>query len=165
MIIGMVIINTQQTYLTSKIEERLSFILPLLFILFFTLAGANLHIGALPSLGLIGVVYVLGRTCGLIGGARLGAIIGKSEDKIRKYLGLGILSQAGVAIGLSLMVKQEFKGMGKIIETINGVNITTGDKIGALVITIVTATCILFEIIGPITTKIALKKAGEIKEN
>jgi len=165
MIIGMVIINTQQTSLTSKIEERLSLILPLLFILFFTLAGANLHIGALPSLGLIGVVYVLGRTCGLIGGARLGAIIGKSEDKIRKYLGLGILSQAGVAIGLSLMVKQEFKGMGKIIETVNGVNITTGDKVGALVITIVTATCILFEIIGPITTKIALKKAGEIKEN
>lgn len=165
MIIGMVIVNTQQTSLTSKIEERLSLILPLLFLLFFTLAGANLHIRALPSLGLIGVVYVIGRTCGLIGGARLGAIIGKSEDNIRKYLGLGILSQAGVAIGLSLMVKQELKGMGKIIETINGVNITTGDKIGAFVITIITATCILFEIIGPITTKIALKRAGEIKEN
>jgi len=165
MIIGMVIINTQQTSFTSKIEERLSLILPLLFILFFTLAGANLHIRALPSLGLLGVVYVLGRTFGLIGGARLGAIVGKSEDNIRKYLGLGILSQAGVAIGLSLMVKQELKGMGRIIETMNGVNITTGDKIGVFVITVITATCILFEIIGPITTKIALKRAGEIKEN
>ena len=164
MVVGMTIVNTQPTSLISKIEDRLSQILPLLFILFFTLAGSSLHLKALPSLGMIGLIYILSRAAGLIGGARLGAIAGKSEEKIKKYLGLGILSQAGVAIGLSLMIKQEFKGMGKVVEVINGSNITTGDKIGSLVITIITATCIVFEIIGPITTKIALKKAGEIKE-
>ena len=164
MIVGMIIVNTQKTSLISKIEERLSQILPLLFILFFTVAGSSLHIKKLPSLGLIGLVYILTRSAGLIGGARLGAILGKSEEKIKKYLGLGILSQAGVAIGLSLMITQEFKGMGKVVDVVNGVNVTTGDQLGSLVITIVTATCIVFEIIGPITTKIALKKAGEIKE-
>ncbi len=165
MIIGMVLVNTQRTSLLGKINEKLSTFLPLLFLLFFSLAGAELHIKALPSLGIVGIVYFFARSIGLIGGARLGAILGGAEDKIRKYLGLGILSQAGVAIGLTLMVKQEFEGLGKTIKVINGSNFTTGDFIGTSLITIVTATSILFEIVGPITTKIALKKAGEIKED
>ncbi|MCK4295076.1 MAG: hypothetical protein KAX28_00290, partial [Candidatus Marinimicrobia bacterium] len=140
-------------------------VMPLFFILFFTLAGANLHLNVLPSLGILGVVYVLTRSVGLVGGARIGAIVGRAEDKIRKYLGLGILSQAGVAIGLALIVKHEFKGLGKIVEVVNGTNITSGDKLGAIVITTVTATCIFFEIIGPVLTKIGLKKAGEINKD
>jgi len=78
---------------------------------------------------------------------------------VRNYIGLGILSQAGVAIGLSLIVKQDFSGLGK---SIGKTLITSGDQIGTIVITTVTATCIFFEIIGPILTKIALQKAGEI---
>ena len=64
------------------------------------------------SLGLLGVVYILGRSFGLISGAAFGATIGKLETKIRKYLGMGILSQAGVAIGLALIVKSEFAELG-----------------------------------------------------
>jgi hypothetical protein len=86
-----------------------------------------------------------------MGGAFIGAGLGRMGDNIRNYLGMGILSQAGVAIGLSLMVKQEFAALGE-----------TGIAIGAAVITTVTATCIFFEIIGPILTKIGLTKAGEI---
>ena len=89
--------------------------------------------------------------------------MGKMEEKIKKYVGLGILSQAGVAIGLSLVVKHEFSGIGKIISSEGGKVFTTGDQIGIAVITTVTATCLFFEIIGPILTKFALKKAGEIK--
>lgn len=162
MVIGMFIVNVSDRSLVTKIQSRLSLLLPLLFIMFFTLAGASLHVAALPALGILGVVYVISRSVGLIGGSRLGAIIGKSNDNIKNYLGLGILSQAGVAIGLSLMVKQSFKGMGKVVETVNGIDVTSGDQIGAMIITTVTATCIFFEIIGPILTKIALKKAGEI---
>lgn len=165
MIIGMVIVNTQKDSLLNKINDKLSTFLPLLFLLFFSLAGANLHIKSLPSLGFVGLMYFIGRATGLITGARLGAIIGGAEAKIRKYLGLGILSQAGVAIGLTLMVKQEFEGLGKVIKTTGNTQLTTGDHIGLSLITIVTATSILFEIIGPILTKIALKKAGEIKED
>lgn len=162
MITGVFIINTQSNILVSKIQNSMRSFMPLLFILFFTLAGANLHINALPSLGLIGIIYVICRSSGLILGSRMGAVIGKVEKKIKNWIGLGILSQAGVAIGLALMVKSEFAGMGKIVETIDGKDITTGDQIGSIILTTVTATCIFFEIVGPILTKIALSKAGEI---
>ena len=163
MVVGMFIINTQPHSLVQKIQNRLPMIMPILFILFFTLAGSNLHLAVLPSLGLLGIIYILMRGSGLIIGARIGAMLGKVEKKIKNYVGLGILSQAGVAIGLSLIVKHEFKGLGKVIEVVNGENITSGDKLGTMVLTTVTATCIFFEIIGPILTKIALKKAGEIE--
>lgn len=151
MVLGFLIVNTQANSLLKKIEDELSNVMPLLFVLFFVLAGANLHVAALPSLGLLGVVYIVGRTVGLAGGASLGATIGRAEPKIRKYLGLGILSQAGVAIGLALIVKHEFSTLG-----------TWGAEIGSTVITTVTATCIFFELIGPILTKFGLQKAGEI---
>jgi len=162
MLIGMVIVNTQPHALVQKIHDRLPILMPLLFLLFFTLAGAHLHVSALPALGLIGVTYIVTRSAGLILGSRVGAMMGNVEDKIKNWVGLGILSQAGVAIGLSLIVKHELKGIGKVVEVVDGVSITSGDKIGAIVITTVTATSIFFEIIGPILTKLALSKAGEI---
>jgi len=152
LIVGMVIVNTQKSSSTHKIHEGLESVMPLLFVLFFVLAGANLHVTALPALGLIGVVYIFSRAGGLLGGAWLGATIGRAEPKIRKFLGLWILSQAGVAIGLSLIVKKEFSAISD-----------WGADIGAAVITTITATCIIFEIIGPITCKFGLQKSGEIK--
>lgn len=152
MILGIFIVNTQSHNLVEKIHNELSEFMPLLFVMFFVLAGSNLHIQALPSLGLLGLVYILGRTAGLMGGATIGSAIGKLPANIRKYLGMGILSQAGVAIGLALIVKNEFSAFG-----------AHGAYIGDTVITTVTATCIFFEIIGPILTKIGLEKAGEIK--
>ncbi len=159
---GILIINTQRRNLIETMHRELTNVIPLLFILFFTLAGTNLRIGALPSLGLLGVVYIIARSGGLIGGSRLGSLFGKVSKNVRNYIGLGILSQAGVAIGLSLIVKQDFSGLGKVIESTGKSIITSGDQIGTIVITTITATCIFFEIIGPILTKIALKKAGEI---
>jgi phosphoglycerol transferase MdoB-like AlkP superfamily enzyme len=162
MIIGVFIINTQSSSLVNKIQNSLRSFMPLLFILFFTLAGANLHISALPSLGLIGAIYVVARSSGLILGSRLGAIIGKVDKNIKNYIGLGILSQDGVAIGLALMVKSEFAGQGSMITTGDGIKMLEGDYIGSVILTTVTATCIFFEIIGPILTRVALEKAGEI---
>ncbi len=159
MIIGMVVVNPQPYDLIQRIHDRLPSFMPLLFILFFTLAGSNLHVDALPSLGLFGLAYILARSGGLIFGSRLGALMGHVDKKIRNWIGLGILSQAGVAIGLSLIVKHEFSGLGKTMAS----GQTTGDFIGTTVITTVTATCLFFEIIGPILTRIALKKAGEIE--
>ncbi len=161
MILGMLIVNTQQHALVQKIHDRLPLIMPLLFLLFFTLAGAHLHLSNLPALGLLGIVYIILRTAGLMGGSYLGGYLGKVEKKIRNYTGMGILSQAGVAIGLALIVKHEFTHVGKMVETASG-EMTRGAHIGAIVITTVTATCIFFEIIGPILTRIALTKAGEI---
>jgi Kef-type K+ transport system membrane component KefB len=164
MVIGLILVNTQRREVIHRMGEVLSDVMPLFFILFFALAGANLHISALPQLGAVGLVYVICRSVGLIGGSRIGAQFGNVEEKVKKYVGLGILSQAGVAIGLALIVKQEFAGVGKVVEIVNGVSVHAGDIIGVQGITTITATCIFFEIIGPICTKIALTKAGEIEK-
>ncbi len=153
MTVGMIFTNTVPSSLTRNVMGNLGNFMHLLFILFFFLAGAHLEISALPSLGLLGLVYVLARSAGLMGGAWLGAAVGGADEKIRKYLGLGILSQAGVAIGLSLLVQQFCSEIGT----------EHALKIGATIITTVTATSIIFEIIGPVCTKYALTKAGEIK--
>jgi Kef-type K+ transport system membrane component KefB len=158
MVIGLVLVNTQKGDILRKIGDQLSAVMPLFFILFFALAGANLHVSELPHLGILGVVYIAARSFGLIFGARLGGSMGNVDEKVKKYVGLGILSQAGVAIGLALIVKQEFQGIGRTLAD-GG---TTGDLLGATAITTITATCIFFEIIGPILTKVALEKAGEI---
>ncbi len=161
MVLGMVVVNTQSELFVHKIRDELTSVMPLLFILFFTLAGANLHVAAIPSLGILGIVYILARTVGLIGGSRVGAALGRAPDVIRNWVGLGILSQAGVAIGLSLIVKHDFADVGDPAST--GASETLGGVLGATVLTTVTATCIFFELIGPILTKLALSKAGEIK--
>ena len=132
--------------------------MPLFFVLFFCLAGAHLELSTLPALGVLGLVYIIARSAGLIGGARIGSMIGHVESKIKKYIGLGILSQAGVAIGLSLIIKQEFTELNAAY------NLPHAVTIGTTVLTTVTATCIFFEIIGPILTRIALKKAGELPQ-
>lgn len=124
-----------------------------IYIIFFVIAGAHLQLKLLPAIGFLGIIYIVGRIVGLIGGAFLGATISKQEPVIRNYLGLGILSQAGVAIGLAILVTRELASLGDI-----------GQDLGVLVINTIMATTIIFEIIGPITTKIAISKAGEINK-
>ena len=155
MVVGFMFVNTRRADLVKRVLRRTHGATPFLFILFFCLAGAHMKFSALPALGLIGVVYIIGRSAGLIFGARLGATIGGIEGKIKKYLGIGILSQAGVAIGLSLIVRNELTAIG----TPHAI------RIGAVVLTMTTATSIFFELIGPVLTKIALGKAGEIPES
>ncbi len=159
LIIGLVVVNTQSHDLIQKIRDRLPAYMPLLFILFFALAGASLNFSALPALGLVGLAYILTRSGGLIFGARLGASLGHTDKKIKNWIGLGILAQGGVAIGLSLIVKHDFAGLGKVMAD----GQTSGDTIGITVITLVTATSVIFSMIGPILARVALKKAGEIK--
>jgi Kef-type K+ transport system membrane component KefB len=158
MVVGFVLANARHESLLHRVTNPLLDVMPLLFVLFFCLAGAHLQLSTLPALGIVGVVYILGRSAGLIGGARLGASFGRVDDKVKKYVGLGILSQAGVAIGLSLIVKHEFTMLDAQYSLPHAL------KIGSSVLATITATCIFFEIVGPILTKIALKKAGEIPD-
>ena len=78
----------------------------------------------------------------------------KAEENVRKYLGMAILSQAGVAVGLAILVGRTFSHMG-----------TDGAYIAKLAINTIAATTIIFEIIGPITAKIAIIKSGEAGKN
>ncbi len=159
LVIGLVIVNTQRHELIQNIHDRLPAYMPLLFILFFALAGASLDFLALPALGIVGLIYILSRTFGLVFGARIGATLGHYDKKIKNWIGLGILSQGGVAIGLSLIVKHDFSGLGIMVKD----GITAGDDLGITVITLVTATSLVFSMLGPILAKFALKKAGEIE--
>ncbi|HYW68951.1 MAG TPA: cation:proton antiporter [bacterium] len=171
---GFVLANTRREGLVRRATDPLREVMPLLFILFFCLAGAHLKLSELPKLGAIGLVYVLARSAGLIGGARLGSVIGRMDERIKKWIGLGILSQAGVAIGLSLIVSSEYTEIGKMPEVAAAVeryatlHPAIGRlaydplAIGAAVITVITATSIVFEIVGPILTRIALTRAGEV---
>ncbi len=156
LVVGMILVNTRRETLVQRVMAPALDLMPLMFILFFCIAGAHLKLSVLPALGVIGIVYVFCRSAGLMGGAWLGATLAGVEGKLKKYVGMGILSQAGVAIGLSLMVKHEFTQLHETFTSQHALNI------GTAVLTTITATSIIFEIVGPILTRIALKRAGEI---
>ena len=112
---------------------------------FFALAGARLNISLIPKIGLLGICYLIFRIIGKVSGAYIGGIISKAPKVVKKYIGYGLFSQIGVAIGLAIIVSREFKGTGLDVK----------------VLTILLATTIITEIIGPISTKQAIIKAKE----
>ncbi len=114
------------------------------YLLFFVLAGANLDVKLLKVMGGIGVVYIIARMLGKIAGVFVtGEIIGIS-DKIRNYLGIGLAPQAGVALGMAMIMKNVFPAE------------------GAFIMSTIIATTVIYEIIGPIMTKLALQASGDI---
>ena len=114
------------------------------------MAGVNLHLGLLVSIGAIGLVYIICRTLGLISGSYISAFVSKADIVIRNNLGLGILSQAGVAIGLALLASHKLSSLGM-------------PELGSLVITTIAATTVVFAIIGPLSTRFAIMRAGEAR--
>jgi Kef-type K+ transport system membrane component KefB len=124
---------------------------PVVYVLFFTLVGARFQISLLPAMGLLGLAYVLLRSSGKFLGAWLGGTLGGAEPVVRNNLGLGLLSQAGVAIGLALASASRFSAYG-----------TEGQELGSLVINVITATTFVVQIVGPICVKLAITRAGEV---
>lgn len=115
-----------------------------IYVLFFVTAGANLHLSVLAKVGIVGVVYILSRVIGKMFGAALGAKLGKAPLVVQKYLGLGLVPQAGIAIGLTQMLQQDLP------------------MIADLVTTVVLGSVVILEIIGPFFSKMAITKAGEV---
>ena len=89
-----------------------------LYVLLFALAGANLHIEMLPSIGLVGASYVLLRATGKLVGCNLGARWAGFGERHEKWTGPTMLAQAGVAIGLSSTLAEVWPGSGKILQTV-----------------------------------------------
>lgn len=135
----------------EKSFERVKNFTPPIYILFFVLVGARLKISLIPQLGGIGLVYVLGRTAGKWSGAYLGARLSGAAETVRKYLGMALLSQAGVAIGLALHAYHHFSRLG-----------AAGRDLGGVVINVIAATTLIVQIIGPVAVKFAISRAGEI---
>lgn len=143
MAVGIIFANLSKHY--EEVTGLVYFITPPIFIMFFVLSGSELKLSILTQVGMIGLVYVLFRVFGKIFGAWLGAKSTHAEPKIAKYLGFALVPQAGVAIGLSLMATQ-----------------LLNESMGTQIRTIILAATLIYELIGPIITKISLKKAGEI---
>jgi Kef-type K+ transport system membrane component KefB len=147
MSLGMIVINLYPQDNKPVFEHIKSISLPV-YILFFVIAGINLNLGLLVSIGGIGIIYIICRSIGLIGGSYLGALASKADPVIRDNIGLGILSQAGVAIGLSLIASHKLSELGY-------------PEMGTLIVTTVAATSVVFEIIGPLSARFAIMKSGE----
>ncbi len=121
-------------------------ITPPIFILFFVVSGAELKLSVIPAIGVVGVIYIVLRVIGKMTGAFVGASVCKADRKVRKYLGPALIPQAGVAIGLSLAAT------------------TVVPEYGAQIRTVILCATLIYELAGPMITKLSLKKAGEITE-
>ncbi|MBW8001582.1 MAG: CBS domain-containing protein [Planctomycetes bacterium] len=148
MILGVTVTNLapRQRKSTFGLIEAFS---PPVYALFFVLAGAHIVLGEISGwmLGIVGV-YLIGRCGGKIAGSWFGAKMAGASDSVRKYLGICLLSQAGVAIGLAIISSRLFAG-----------------EIGHAIIIIVMATTLVVELVGPLCVKLGVKKAGEVGLN
>ncbi|MBR6750939.1 MAG: cation:proton antiporter [Clostridia bacterium] len=119
---------------------------PPLFMLFFVISGATLDLAVIPQVGLVGIVYLVCRSIGKYAGAYGSALLMKTDKNVRNYLGITLLPQAGVAIGMATIVA----------------NTEGFDEVAKSVVTVVLCATLIYELIGPVLTKWALAKAGEI---
>ena len=150
MIMGIVVVNRCPEH-GKHIRYTIEQAGPVVYVLFFTLVGARFQISLLPTMGLMGIAYIVLRSAGKFFGAWLGGSLGGAEPAVRNNLGLGLLSQAGVAVGLALASSRRFSAYGP-----------EGEALGALVINVITATTFVVQIVGPISVKWAISRAGEI---
>ncbi len=144
MFFGFTFVNIAPYY-SKKIFDLIKQFYPPIFLLFFVLAGARLHLNNITIwLIIASLLYLFGRTFGKFLGSYIGAKITHSPDKIARYLGFCLLSQAGVTIGLAISSYNELP------------------ELGLSILNIVTLTTFIVQIIGPPSVKFAISKAKEI---
>ena len=151
MMIGAIFINTRDD--AGRTIERIDGITPPLYMLFFVISGASLDITIFGSKGaltltIIALIYIFARCAGKWLGAYFGSRATNAEANVQKYLGFTLFPQAGVAIGLATTANQAFPDSHQ----------------ASLVLAVILTATIVYEILGPVITKISLKKAGEITE-
>lgn len=118
------------------------------YVLFFVLSGAELDLRVFQSLAVVGIglVYIIARSAGKIIGAGVSSRFMGCQESVCKHLGITLLPQAGVALGMSVTVAAEFGAEGAIMRNI------------------VLFSVLIYELVGPMLTKLALTEAGEITE-
>ena len=126
--------------------DALNDIVSTFYVLFFTFAGASLNLRILKYVGLAGVVFIIARALGKYLGAFVGAKISKESKAVALYTGLALLPQGGISIGL-LVVLASTQGF---------------EELYIAASTIIMVSLLFYETLGPIFSKIAISKAGEI---
>lgn len=119
------------------------------YVLFFVLSGAELDLRVFGSLAVVGIglAYIIARSAGKILGAGISSRFMGCQESVCKYLGITLLPQAGVALSMSVTVAADF------------------DAEGAIIRNIVLFSVLIYELVGPLLTKLALTDAGEIDPN
>ncbi len=142
MAMGATVANSSYVHRLIYVEQRQ--IEQPIFIAFFVLAGLSLHVDQLLTMGAAGIVYLVTRSIGKVAGVYLAGRGNRHPKVVSKYLGMTLLCQAGVAIGLSYEVQADYPELGKWVTTI------------------ILATVIVNETIGPYLVKLGLGLAGEL---
>ena len=127
--------------------KQLNQFTPPLLVMFFVLSGMRLSIPSLAAAGVIGVIYFLVRIAGKYAGSTIGASVIHASPEIRRYFGLALIPQAGVSIGLAVLGQRMLP-----VES------------GLLLSTIILSSGLLYEMVGPACSKVAIKLSGSIPE-
>ena len=145
MVMGIYVTNfNPKRNLIFKILER--YTEELIFVLFFTLSSMQLNFSVLFTYIILVAFFVIFRTAGKVLGTVTGAALAKSPVEVRKYTAGGLIPQGGIVVGLALLIKQN----------------SAFDNISDIVISIIIGATVIHELIGPVLSKMVLKKAGEI---
>ncbi|OJF92712.1 sodium:proton exchanger [Alkalibacterium sp. 20] len=142
MIMGAVLTNISSA--ASSMIELSDRVTAPIYVMFFVVSGAELNLAVIPSVGFIGIAYILLRVVGKISGTYVGAKITHAPETVGRYLGATLIPQAGVAIGLTAIAES--------VVPMYAVQIKV----------VVLSATLIYELVGPLITKIALTKAGEI---
>lgn len=142
---GMTYINLSKN---KNLFKQVNSFTPPILLLFFVLSGVRLDINSLKTAGVIGAIYFFVRIIGKYIGSYLGASISNASEEIKKYLGLALIPQAGVSIGLA--------ALGQRLLPV---------KYGTMLSTIILSSAVLYEIIGPACAKYALYLSNSIKKD
>ena len=165
MMAGATFINMRSE--AGQVMESVDRWTPVVLMLFFILSGAELNLGMFAegwSVIVCLAVYVVARCVGKYTGTVIGASITKADPNVKKYLGITLWPQAGVAIGMATMCKNEFEKAAQAAAD-PAVQETLA-HVGEMIVTITMCAVLIYELFGPILTKWALTRAGEIdKEN
>jgi Kef-type K+ transport system membrane component KefB len=150
MMLGTVFCNLCKT--SEEMMQRTEKWTKPLFVLFFVISGACLDLSVFkqPVFILVGVIYILFRSVGKIAGAFSSAKLMKCDENTVKYLGITLLPQAGVALGM--------------VSTVATDDVFGGSEIGSTVRFVILFGVLIYEIFGPMMTKWALTRAGDITE-
>ncbi len=142
MALGIILANSSPRW--HRLVKSLNEIDYPLYVVFFVLAGANLHIETLGHIGLLGVAYVVARTVGKLAGGWLGAKLGQYGHRERSWIGMTLLAQAGMAIGLA------------------GTLASIWPEGGTMIQTVILGSVVIFELVGPLAVRHGLVQAGEV---
>ncbi len=155
MVLGSVVSNLQPPDNREMFETMKKFSPPI-FILFFVLVGARLDARILAKSGvlLLAVTYIVSRSIGKLLGSYIGGKVSKARYTVTKYLGFCLFDQAGVAVGLSIAAFQTFSVLGE-----------EARSAGVLIISIVTATTFILQLVAPPMIRYGIKKADEVNRN